>query len=665
MNVTGRSSAILLPRTRNSNCSRWPLRPSGSERRRLRGERGEYSHTVQTTASCWYHRSSYSYDQHYRNPYTSVVLSNVYPDVSASAACVRTNSIVHGLAALGTKKQKKIPRVTNSYMDGPTPSIDGNDCDDDREQRTISGTINPNRVYYATSVDLQGKDKNPFGTNPAIRMMHLPPNQSDRMETLVAAITDEKKMKLVTDAFDDNQNTANQNTSFHLDDDDDDDQNDACIENNGDHCKNDKYNYNYFDANTTVDRNTVDLVVFDRFFMEEAHSFRFRQQFPSAALVLDMQDMHSLRWSRQKIVQEWDKKERQQKLQNRDPFGCLPEVLNCLPSMDKADRDDHARLIRELASIHRSDLVLVCSPVELKLLTTVYKVPKQKLCLASFFVAPPPEESDANINRCYFENYLSSPPPPNTIQPRFVFCGGFKHEPNADAVRILIDFVWPRVRKQLPEATLHIYGAFCPDHLLQINDRNKSKNKTSSTRGITVYGFEPDLAKIFGANSSRNSILLAPLRFGAGIKGKIIDAWTFGMPVVTTPIGSEGMTMTKREEMAPNSDPLFGGRIASTLEEFCANAIELATDPVAREEAKTNGRFLLANLFAASQNWECVENRLLEILQKNSDGGEVLSEQRRGDYTQAMLWHQSLRSTEYFSRWVELKESIRRTEKES
>jgi hypothetical protein len=130
--------------------------------------------------------------------------------------------------------------------------------------------------------------------------------------------------------------------------------------------------------------------------MEEAHSFKFRQKFPNALFVLDMQDMHSLRWGRQKIVeqqqQRWDDKNQKNKNKNmnknimkdededEDPFSCLPGVLDYLPSVNNSNNDDNDdRLIRELASIHRSDLVLVCSSQELYWLQNVYNIPKENL----------------------------------------------------------------------------------------------------------------------------------------------------------------------------------------------------------------------------------------------------------------------------------------------
>jgi glycosyltransferase involved in cell wall biosynthesis len=204
----------------------------------------------------------------------------------------------------------------------------------------------------------------------------------------------------------------------------------------------------------------------------------------------------------------------------------------------------------------------------------------------------------------------------------------------------LIRHVWPKIRQQLPTATLHIHGAYCTSELHQAAHNNQNKNN-----GISVHGFTPKLQDIF----RHGSILLAPLRFGAGIKGKIVDAWTFGMPVVTTPIGSEGMTLKNNN----NTKEQFGGRVASTLDEFCSHAIELAVDRESYQQAQLTGQRLLEQLYHGPRNWEHVQSKL-------EDTQENLTNRRQSDYTRAMLWHHSNRSTEYFSRWVELKEQVQR-----
>lgn len=350
---------------------------------------------------------------------------------------------------------------------------------------------------------------------------------------------------------------------------------------------------------------SIDMAVFDRFYSEEAYSFAIQKACPKAALILDMQDMHSLRLGRQKLVKEWSKHS------NQDPLACLSDVMAYRPSADDP------RLLRELASIHRSDLTLVCSPVELDMLTNMYDVPNSKVCLTSFFV-PPAVISEGNKDSDH----------------EFVFCGGFRHAPNVDAVHILLA-LWPKIRSELPTAKLHIHGAYCPP---SISQRHKP------AAGIYVHGFTESLQDIF----QPRRILLAPLRFGAGIKGKIIDAWRAGMPVITTPIGSEGMTLANGE---------FGGVVASTLDDFCQGIVDLAKNPLLFQEEQQNACKVLSQLFVHKDDndrrWKSVRDQLMSVRLN-------MEERRKSDFTRAMLWHSTARSTEYFSKWIELKENDRR-----
>ena len=365
----------------------------------------------------------------------------------------------------------------------------------------------------------------------------------------------------------------------------------------------------------SMEQESMDMAVFDRFYTEEAYSFAIRQAYPEAALILDMQDMHSLRSGRQKIAKEWSKHNHHEH-SCQDPLECLSDVMAYRPSAD----DPH--LLRELASIHRSDLTLVCSPFELDLLTNIYQIPKSKVCLNSFFVPPPPVTILSEGNK--------------ESNHEFVFCGGFRHDPNVDAVHILLA-LWPRIRSELPTATLHIHGAYCPASISQCH---------KPAEGIHIHGFTESLQDIF----QPRRILLAPLRFGAGIKGKIIDAWRAGMPVVTTPIGSEGMTLADDDE--------FGGVVASTLDDFCHGIVDLATNPQLFQQEQQKACKVLSQLFvhnddASDHRWKAVRDRLMNVRLH-------LKERRTSDYMQAMLWHSTARSTEYFSKWIELKEKNRR-----
>lgn len=106
-----------------------------------------------------------------------------------------------------------------------------------------------------------------------------------------------------------------------------------------------------------------------------------------------------------------------------------------------------------------------------------------------------------------------------------IFIGGFRHPPNQDAARLLIDEIWPRARALGLDADLHIVGPDAPAFLTGDPDNR-----------IKVLGHVPDLAAAFG--EARLSI--APIRYGAGLKGKVIDSLLHGVPVIASPAAVEG-----------------------------------------------------------------------------------------------------------------------------
>lgn len=194
------------------------------------------------------------------------------------------------------------------------------------------------------------------------------------------------------------------------------------------------------------------VVVFDRFFTEEAFSFRVREIAPEAVRVLDMQDVHSLRRARQQLVER--------------AGGSIGDAVAHRPS---AASDD---LLRELASVHRSDLTLVCSPVELCMLHRSYGIPAQKLSLASFFCDEAASDAEPAATGFGFGAQ-------NGFEQRrhFMTIGGFKHPPNVDAVRWLASSIWPLIRAQLPDAEMHVYGAYPTQAVQQLH---KPKVRTRS-----------------------------------------------------------------------------------------------------------------------------------------------------------------------------------------
>src|SRR5690606_19115412 len=118
-------------------------------------------------------------------------------------------------------------------------------------------------------------------------------------------------------------------------------------------------------------------------------------------------------------------------------------------------------------------------------------------------------------------------PAPFQARSGLLFVGGARHPPNVDAARWLLTAIWPLVRERLPDCTLHIVGDGMPSALAA----------AGQPEGVLLHGHIPELAPLLAGTR----VGLAPLRFGAGVKGKINLCMAAGMPVVATACAAEGM----------------------------------------------------------------------------------------------------------------------------
>ena len=134
-----------------------------------------------------------------------------------------------------------------------------------------------------------------------------------------------------------------------------------------------------------------------------------------------------------------------------------------------------------------------------------------------------------------------------------LFLGGFNHQPNVDAVIWFVQEILPRVREQLPEVTCTVAGSQPTPEILALQNQ-----------GVRVTGYVPDLLPLF----EESRVFVAPLRYGAGVKGKIVTSMVYGVPVVTTSIGNEGINLADGREVLIADDP----------ETFAAHTVELYTD---------------------------------------------------------------------------------------
>lgn len=121
-----------------------------------------------------------------------------------------------------------------------------------------------------------------------------------------------------------------------------------------------------------------------------------------------------------------------------------------------------------------------------------------------------------------------------------LFVGNFNHTPNQDAISYFVREVLPQVRKSIPDVRLYIVG----------NDPGNEVSALAS-QNVVVVGYVPDLAEYYG----KCRVTVAPLRFGAGLKGKIVESLSYGVPVVTTSIGIEGTGLADGQEVYVADNP--------------------------------------------------------------------------------------------------------------
>jgi len=329
------------------------------------------------------------------------------------------------------------------------------------------------------------------------------------------------------------------------------------------------------------------LVLFDRFMMEEQFGWRVAENCPDALRILDTEDLHCLRLARQKAFKE------NRSFSTTDLF--VEEVAK-----------------REIASILRCDLSLMISEFEMELLESAFKIDISLLYYLPFLLEP---IDDSEIEELpSFENRKD-----------FVFIGNFLHEPNWNAVQYLKDTIWPIIKKRLPEAVLNVYGAYPSQKVLQLHNKKE---------GFLVMGRAIDAQEVV----QEARVVLAPLRFGAGIKGKLLEAMQCGTPCVTTSIGSESMY----------GELPWNGFITNDITDFADRAVQLYQDKTIWLKAQQNGISIINKRYSKGL-FEAGFRTNIDFLCSN------LEQHRLNNFMGAMLQHHTLKSTKYMSRWIEEK----------
>lgn len=219
----------------------------------------------------------------------------------------------------------------------------------------------------------------------------------------------------------------------------------------------------------------------------------------------------------------------------------------------KALKLAHKTERRELAVVERVDATLVTSPVERAYLHK--QDPAAVIALVPTFYRP--AAPGAQFRR----------------RTGALFVGGFHHGPNLDGMLWFLDEIWPRVKLLLPGFQLHIVGEDPPQELVR-----------RVTAGVEVHGYVADLSPLF----ERVRMSIAPLRYGAGLKGKVHQSLARGLPCVATPIAAEGMGLM----------PNIHAVLAESASHFAEGITRLNSDRDLWQRISVEGRIHVEQYFS-------------------------------------------------------------------
>jgi len=328
-----------------------------------------------------------------------------------------------------------------------------------------------------------------------------------------------------------------------------------------------------------------DIVMFDRFMMEEQFGWRVEKNCPNALKILDTEDLQCLRYARHQAHKE------KHTMTQEDLFS------------------DRAK--REIAAILRSDISLIISSFEMGLLINTFKIDPYLLHHLPFMVDL---EACPSKTKSYAERQ------------HFMTIGNFRHAPNWDAV-LYLQQIWPLIKKKIPEAECHIYGSYPPPKATALNNLQT---------GFLIKGWVANAHEVM----EQARVCLAPLRFGAGIKGKLLDAMIMQTPSITSSIGSEGM----------HNDEAWPGVVSDDIDGFVDAAVTLYNNEDLWIEAQENATKLLNAQYNSQTLAEGLMAKITEV-----EGN--LKQHRLTNFTGAMLKHHSMMSTKYMSQWIAAKNS--------
>ncbi|WP_164510900.1 glycosyltransferase [Nonlabens xiamenensis] len=329
-----------------------------------------------------------------------------------------------------------------------------------------------------------------------------------------------------------------------------------------------------------------DVVIFDRFVTEEHYGWRVVQTCPNAITILDTEDLHFLREARR---------------------TALAKQINWSDTLLFTDLAQ-----REITSILRCDYSLIISEMEMELLQNIFEISEEKLVYIPFLIDTSSDIFDREL-RTYED------------RKHFMMIGNEMHAPNRDAVIYTKNVIWPLIRRQLPQAELHVYGSY---------QSQKTQQFHNPKTGFLIKGRAEEAINTM----SNYRLLLAPLRFGAGLKGKIFDALQAGTPVAMTAIAAEAMF-----------DKSVYGFVEEDPEAFVDQAVKLYQYENDWYNIHTTNHNILRERFEISS----FKPQLLAVIKAKKKLATPPT--NLSTFKEKMLVDSSRASFKYMSRWITLK----------
>jgi GT2 family glycosyltransferase/glycosyltransferase involved in cell wall biosynthesis/ADP-heptose:LPS heptosyltransferase/2-polyprenyl-3-methyl-5-hydroxy-6-metoxy-1,4-benzoquinol methylase/thioredoxin-like negative regulator of GroEL len=301
-------------------------------------------------------------------------------------------------------------------------------------------------------------------------------------------------------------------------------------------------NFSY-DSYALLRRKRYDLAFINFWYVAEYYLPIIRRHFPETKIIVISHDVHFNRELREATVKN-------------------DQVL-----IQKAE----ATKIRELKVYDQSDIVWVVSESEKELLSAYINPSKIQIVTHV-------EEAQQNNNGLDGRQDL-------------LFVGNFNHRPNTDGVLWFAKEILPQVLQRLPNVKLYIVGNNPPTDIVSLRSEN-----------IVVTGYVQDLAQYL----SKARVSIAPLRYGGGVKGKVLEAMGAGLPVVSTRIGAEGIELVPGEHCLITDDP----------NQFAEYIISLYTDAALWSKLSENGRRLVKERYSLGRLKEDIQ-RTVRLLSKS------------------------------------------------